>query len=300
MKVIFSILFFISFAGRTQNIILDSLRIISAECRVSLTQPGFGMLVYYTSGTNPPYLFEIENLENDFSYSHTVNHDDHVVGLNGYGVYVINITDNLNQIYIDSILVDSTKPEANFLIDSNELMFSNGKYIGFGETNADFIRINGSIVEQGWEPIIPNCFFSWNLDSNILDWDSTYYNFQDTIINHTYTIGNHTTCLVKHSQNDCRDTLCYDIEIYMPKDSVDGFLFNVIPKQSTQTVLVNHSKLDKDIRFKIFSSTGQLLYDESLEGLQTEIPFYHARGVYLYQFYQEDSMQKLGAGKFVF
>ncbi|UKN01010.1 gliding motility-associated C-terminal domain-containing protein [Paracrocinitomix mangrovi] len=178
-----------------------------AYCRMFDYQSGNGVVYAAASGGTPDYTYQWVNLTTGDTTVNTT-----WGGLN-YGEYQITVVDDNGCTLIDTVMVDSLNPEADFDMASAgftvewegdsplEVQFSNlsSYYANPNNPNADTTFF--------WHFDHPNDPPGWVISHDV---NETF----DTI----YTAGTYTICLVAMNKNGCSDTTCQVIVVHDPVD----------------------------------------------------------------------------------
>jgi gliding motility-associated-like protein len=178
-----------------------------AYCRVFGYQVGNGVVAGAASGGTPDYTYEWVNLTDPDTINITT-----WGGLNP-GLYQFTAIDNNGCVIIDTIMVDSLNPVADFTMSSPQFT---AEWEGTAPVDVNFVN-NSLYFANPNNPQADTTFF-WNFGTGnwILSQD-LFEQFDTTYL----SSGVYTVCLVALNKNGCSDTLCvpitiYDLESFVP------------------------------------------------------------------------------------
>ncbi|MBK9191605.1 MAG: gliding motility-associated C-terminal domain-containing protein [Crocinitomicaceae bacterium] len=183
-----------------------------AYCRMFGYQSGNGVVYAAAAGGTPDYTYLWTNLDNgDTSDNSTWG------GLNP-ATYQIEVTDDNGCTLVQTIVLDSLNPVADFEMSS--LGFT-VPYEGDAPLEVHFENQSQYFANPN-DPNADTTFF-WNFNYDEGDWVLSHDLGQtyDT----TYMAGTYTICLAAINKNGCADTLCQDIIVYDPVELIPPNIF---------------------------------------------------------------------------
>ncbi|WP_027418590.1 SprB repeat-containing protein [Crocinitomix catalasitica] len=292
-KIVISILLvltgFISFSQ-------DELRFtdVSSEaayCRLYSYQNGNGQVTATATGGTPNYSYLWVNLTSGELIDRAT-----WGGLNP-GDYLITITDNDGTSISQTVTVDSLNPIASFDVVSDDVEPIDWGYIGAAPAEVTFVNTSQYFANP-LNPFSDTTFFfrpqgyeEWALYEDYYEFASYTYNYG----------GIFTPCLVSINKNGCRDTMCTTIGLFGPL-SIEGSnssnIISITSQSSTNQISIQQTEIKNGSLVKIYSLNGQLITQEEIYTNTSQIPFNETRGIYIFEFYEKNSMQLIGSGKF--
>lgn len=184
-----------------------------AFCRLHEYQKGNGVVFAAATGGTPDYSYVWMNMET------LVTTDNSTWGGLNPGTYQITITDNNGCTLIETILVDSLNPIADFTINSAQLDDSNE---GTELVIANFVNQSLNFANPN-DPLADTTFF-WNLDHPNANWIISHDYFE---VMDTNYVGEaiYEVCLVAINSNGCADTLCENIIVHVQPEFIAPNIF---------------------------------------------------------------------------
>ncbi|MFK8045378.1 MAG: T9SS type A sorting domain-containing protein, partial [Crocinitomicaceae bacterium] len=216
--------------------------------------------------------------------------------IKGPGKYYVRVEDSTGEMALDSIVVDSINPVADFELISNDFYITspNEAY------DKAKVKINNLAPPLFLEPTPPfDTLYYWTIKNN-LNQTAKYHTYRpdqgiDTIFNN---LGVHEICLDTRNYNNCRDTLCKEISVVssMIKDSNTPII--VVPDYQSQTVQFHSKDFTENHIVNIFSIDGKLVRTANLNSPIQTVNFTQAKGVYVFSITLNNNLES--SGKFVF
>ncbi len=184
-----------------------------AYCRLFNYQSGNGVVFAAATGGTPDYEYEWMNME-----SLTTTDNSTWGGLNP-GTYQITVIDNNGCKLIETLVLDSLNPIADFLINSAQL---DGSYEGTELVMANFVNQSLNFSNPN-NPLADTTFF-WNLDHPTANWILSHDYFEEMDTNYTGE-STYEICLVAINSNGCTDTLCKTIIVHVQPEFIAPNIF---------------------------------------------------------------------------
>ncbi|WP_027418600.1 PKD domain-containing protein [Crocinitomix catalasitica] len=287
--------FFYLFTGLT-TFSQEELRFVelgseSAYCRIYDYQNGNGSVYASASGGVPDYSYQWENLSTgETSMSSTWG------GLNP-GDYRITVTDNDGNTLSETITVDSLNPIANFDVISDDLDPIEWGYIGTAPATVTFV--NTSLYFAN--PLVPIADTIFYFQPEATE-GGTFYESYPLLETYTYNYGGEfDACMVALTDNGCTDTICKTIGLFGPLtigEESSSNLITITSQPNSNQISIKQADVKNGNLVKIYRLTGQLILQEEIYSNTALLPFTGTRGIYIFEFYENDSMQLIGSGKF--
>lgn len=264
-----------------------------AYCRAVGDYESHGVVYGGASGGTPDYNYEWTFLETGETTVSTT------WGARNPGEYQMKVTDSNGCLLIGNLTLDSLNPQANFDIISGDVWEIPYGYAGNAPVSV--VCENTSMYGQNpMDPFTDTAQYRWHMH-NYADWITTGYDFEPSI---TYEFENLWGIkLAMKSGNGCLDTAHQFIAVFGPlsiNDSDEIAAVSIIPNESNGSINIRKKGFDKGVQVRLYDTSGKLLLDKIITDETEIVPFNMVKGVYLYEFTNIESSERIGSGKFVY
>jgi len=285
-------LFTTSVAAICQNLTASINLIQEPYCRTAGYQSGNGVLIASSTGGNGTKQYQWFDSTFTFISEMTVP----TTVIRAPGKYYLKVTDEVGEQAIDSIVVDSINPIANFELESNDFYIT--------EPNEAYDKAAVKIKNLAppaflQPPNIDDTLFFWTIKNNMNEIVRYYTQRPDEGIDTTFNhLGLHEICLVNRNYNHCKDTLCKEISVVSSMINDSDTPAVVVPDYQSQTVQFHSKEFTKNHIVNIFSIDGKRIQSVNLNSPIQTINFSQAKGVYVFSITLNGNLES--SGKFVF
>lgn len=260
-----------------------------AYCRTENYQSGNGVVFASAGGGVPDYTYQWVELNSGNNNPVTT-----WGGLNP-GFYQITVTDDIGDVLIDTVEVDSINPIAIIEPGGNDVFFNGQFHMAAAPAT---IELNNVSLNTGYDLASPwyNEFnYAWKL-GNFEPWinDTSDWNISHRQVTFEYA-GVHGVCLAVENKNACKDTACFYFVIDGPLETDEEEL-NFQVNLSQNYVLVQSSTM-MELEMDIYDITGKLVFNSYLfSGEQVNLGL--KTGTYIYVLKERQSERFIESGKF--
>ena len=290
-KLLFLSLLFLSFTVEGQDLSVSAGG-EDAFCRLYEYQNGNGSVYAIPSGGSPGYEYEWKNLTT--GATHTTSTWG---GLN-IGCYEIKLTDFDGTIARDTVCLDSINPVAEFLVVSAELDFMEWAYVGEASVNVSFEVIGEPIFSPPFFDTTcifrPQGFEPWIAYEHPVGEFTTY--------EYIYG-GDYLATMIAINNNGCTDTAHARIYLSGPleiDDTDELDFFSVVSHSNSGSITVQKKGYEGGLLFNLYDLSGQEIESKKLNETENVFELSNAMGIYLYEVFDMESMEKVGTGKILF
>ena len=264
-----------------------------AFCRLFSYQNGGGVVFCAATGGTPDYTYLWENLQTG-----TTNTSTTWGGLNP-GQYQITVTDDAADVLIDTVIVDSLNPIANFDVVSDDLSPIPGGWVGFFHAAVQFENLSLNFAN----PIDPfaDTLFRWNYTSPWGAWHIKT-NLDLTEVVDFWSSFTYDVVLVAVNKNGCTDTIHKSIGLFGPASTEESEIKDLFKLNAeVENELVKFENyFQEPVVVTIYNIAGEVIEKTSVESGEHVLPFQHEHGVYLYVANLSTNEKQVAKGKFVY
>jgi hypothetical protein len=287
-KVFFLIAFFALVGTSFSQMSFADIGSQPAECRISSTQNGGGMVWASATGGTAPISYLWVNLSTGATSTQST-----WVNLAG-GNYKITATDAGSNSIVDTVLVDSINPVANFAVSGSGLSGGGVSYYGSAPITPTFQNLSTGVVN----PSVPtsDTTFYWQFTQFEAFTQINSYNDQS----YTYSYGGDWgVTLVAVNTNGCSDTV--KVTIYLSGTAaLEEEKNQFVVQRSENSVFIKFIGNSSQKQLKFFDLGGKMVEMVGFSSEIAVIPWPHLDGIYVFECLDIETNQLISTGKFQF